>query len=357
MLFLVAASAATPATVEDWSLRAAAAPGPVERKERRLASLGRCRDRRYPRLVGGFIIGCGRSGDPDLLLDLSTGERLRLEQSAPFAVGDGWLYALGRDGGWWRLPEAFPSGHADAVLDAIAPPASDGLRVAYVARDHASIFQTGSRSRPVFAANPLPWFPPALAGSWLIWTERNDGEFGLWGIRDQRGDAAPFARGSHPVGNGRWLAWVALGGDVVVADTAAEEMTRYPASSGFESAPVLMDPAQASVCFGDRDTGTFQVVCSDGWAGSGRRPSGAGPLLLAHDAVGPILYIAESWTTVSDGTVEVRAWWGEGEVSVRVDGVEVARLWMTPGEPIPLAVRPGWVELVPDEPVPAGLRH
>ena len=307
---------------------AAAAEGPVSpgipRDVRPLPQVDHgCVDSRYPRLTGRFVLFCGPTGQPDRVLDLRTGATTVLEQAAEaWALHQGRLYGLGRERGVWVLPEARPQGPGDRALDAQTPPAWDGAHAAYGSPRGLVVFTPGQGTQRVLDAHPAPWQPPALGAGRVAWTEVHDSDAELWVADVDHGRPELLAGGAglqhHPVGSAEALAWVDQG-DVVV--WTAEGQRRLEAEAGFDSAPVLWGRV---VCWGDRGDGTLVVRCDDGWSAPGRRPSGGGPLILAHTDSGPVLYTARWWPArVEQGLVRVSDWWGTGAVRVEEQIVPV----------------------------------
>ena len=348
------------ATTDTWALQGDSVSmlrdAPIVRP---LAEPYPCQDRRYPALAGAFVIECGPGGDPDRVLDLSTGTITVLEQPADvYAQSDGQLYALGAESHLWTLPLATPTAE-QRVVDAVTPPVLVDDRVAYGSRAKLSTTSAGSKVRYDHPASPAPWFAPAIAGPWTVWAEVHDGDFDLMGLQGKQNEASLFAGGPggqfHVVGDRTRLAWVDRG-QIVVVDTELETrfVTQANLEAGAESGPAL---SGWRTCWEDREA---VIQCrGEAYVKSipGRAPSLFGPLLLVQTDDGAMLYIDRDWRAEAvDGAVDVRAWWGRGRVTLRDNGVDLGQVDVTPGQIVRVPVPGNAVTIVPDDPLPMGLR-
>ena len=247
-----------------------------------------CADPRYPALAGAWAVGCGPDGRVDRAVSLDTGALVMLPfASTSPALAPGVVFDLRSglarlDEGVALLREGVPVVRAAMV----APPSTDGERLALLTRDRVEVGPVDSRTRRSYAARPAEWYPPALAGSWVAWVE-DGGEAGedVLAINTALG-GAPVALAAgpghqrHVVGAGDWLAWVEEGA-VTVLDTRSDERAMIPLETGF-SAPLAL--WEGVVCAEIRARGDIDVTCSDGLGAYGPgdqlAPSRFGPWLL-----------------------------------------------------------------------------
>lgn len=284
----VTAAAAAPADLADRWPETAREPGDAgERVAAAVPLPFPCLDRRYPRLAGPYVVGCGPDGGPDRFLVPGDGWVTLASPADDYAVGDGTLYALGADRGLWALPDPTPRAPAARVDAPVGPPGRGAGRVAYATRDALVVFED-PKHRYLHDARPDLWQPPAIAGDaarpLIVWAEVRGGDVDLHALEGK--DPVPFATGPgrqhHAAANGPILAWVD-DGDVVVADVIAGTRTRFAADAGFEGPPAV--GADGLVCWGDRGDG-FRVRCSDGLDVPGRMPSIGAGAVLVHDTEG-----------------------------------------------------------------------
>jgi hypothetical protein len=273
--------------VDDWAwVQPDAAPAAAARTAVRLPISDDCEDRRNPRLIGDFVVFCA-DGKADRALDLRRWTTADLGVDGPWtAVGGGLLSPFG----WF-------SGGRTAIrhIEAIGPLASDGTRVLATLPSVVRWWPFNPAEDPKASgvrfeasASPLPWYPPAIAGDWLVWVEAaSPGDSDLWAHPPGSNDAVPFATGPglqhHVAGFGRTIAWID-DGDVIVGDTAARTRTRWPARAGSEGGLLVDD---GFVCWADRGD---VVRCTDGWTVPGRRPSGDRSRILVQREDGWWLY-------------------------------------------------------------------
>jgi hypothetical protein len=249
-----------------------------------------CTDRRFPRIAGRWAVGCGPAGQVDRAVDLATREVSELASPAPApgAGPPGVLLALDeRPGRWWRLPGQVPEAVPLPVQAApLAPPALVGPEIALLVRGQVVRFRAGESGARLQAADPLPWYPPALAGRWMAWVDGRERALtgtDVWAW-DGIGKPVPVAREPgnqrHVAGSGRWLGWIDDDG-VVVEDLATGGRRTFRAVSGFRAGLSLWGPV---ACWEDRAAGEADVACSDGLVirGEGDQgwPGRSGPWLL-----------------------------------------------------------------------------
>ncbi len=249
-----------------------------------------CADRRFPRLAGPWAMGCGPTGRVDRAVDLRTREVIELASagSAPGVGSPGVLVAVGqRPGRFWRLPAQVPEAiPVPGTAVPIAPPAVSDDEVALLVPGRVARFRAGEPVARLQDADPLPWYPPALAGGWMAWVDgRERGVTGtdVW-IWDGAGKPLPLARQAgnerHVAGSGRWLGWID-DHSVAVEDLSTGERRSVRAEAGFRAGLSLWGPV---ACWEDRAGGSVDAACSDGLAirGDGDQgwPSRWGPWLL-----------------------------------------------------------------------------
>ncbi|MBN1334617.1 MAG: hypothetical protein JXB39_01520 [Deltaproteobacteria bacterium] len=249
-----------------------------------------CKDRRYPRLVGHWAVGCGVEGWVDRLVDLATREVIVLDGGGrtPGVGTPGMLLALDeRPARLWTLPaQVHASIPNPCAHPPVAPPALAGNEVAITTRHRVVRFRAGEAVARLQGADPLPWYPPALAGGFMAWVDGREREVtgtDVWAW-DGGGKPVPVAREPgdqrHVAGSGHWLGWIDDRG-VVVEDLVSGERSTVRAASGFRAGLTLWGPV---ACWEDRAGGSVDVACSDGLTIRGDQdqgwPSRWGPWLL-----------------------------------------------------------------------------
>lgn len=252
-----------------------------------------CLDARYPALAGPWVVGCGAGGLVDRALSLLTGRELRFEPMTAPALGEGLLVSIGPDAQALRLREGGAE-RLDLPLvwtRGLAPPATDGARVALLEEGRVSAWALEERSRNLIEARPEAWFRPALGGERLAWVERGahgQGEVWALDLRSPRARPERLAeRGWHVVGQGERLAWVEPDA-LVLYEPASGEQERLPARTGFSAPPSLWEEV---ICWEERPRHRVDepgdgvdILCNDGLTAAGpghqRWPSRFGPWLL-----------------------------------------------------------------------------
>ena len=326
---------------QDWTITTEAlGTRPAARLRSVLPIRTACRDRRFPRLAGPFIVYCGARGHVDRFLDLQTGETITLDPRPTHPWTGPSVLASAIDG-VWRLPDAQPSDRTALRLPSIGPPTVTSEQILVPTADalHVRTFDSSSWRR--VPAEMAPWSPAALLPDRAVWTVLGSEQSDLYS-RDESGQTVPIATGPghqhHPVGEDSRLAWVD-DGDVVVVDTETGKGRRYEASAGAVDGPTFTG---AHVCWTER-AATPQVRCSDGFSAPGHRPSGAGHLLLVHEGSHVTLYAASQMPLrrASDATN-----WVAGPLLLEWEGPEG---W-TREESVGSRVR-----ALPSPPLPAGI--
>ncbi len=259
-----------------------------------------CQDQRFPRLAGPWALGCGPQGQVDMALDLRSRQLVRLNgPSTSPAAAPGFLYAPGQ--GLWTLPQPEPvEVLAPGNMDPVASPATDGLHVAITGSTRVTGFDIGSHQFSLIEADPMPWYPPALAWPWMAWVDGRDRAStgaDIWALDLSANDRAfPLARQEgdqrHVGGDGRWLGWLDHQG-AWVQDMQTSQRRHVTADTGFRAGMSLWGPV---ACFEDRSRGSPDVICTDGMEvrkdGDQGFPSRWGPWLLYRDEGLPTLATA-----------------------------------------------------------------
>lgn len=264
----------------------------------------RCRDRRFPALAGPWVVGCGPAGHLDRAEHLESGLLVELDSPADSAgLGDGLVYAPGREHGLWTLPDPIPRhGTPLGATQQIAAPAIQGLAAALALQGRVSVFQIQEAHRLMRDADPLPWFPPALAWPAVYWVDGRDqatSGLDIWGWDHRDGPPFPVVTRPgdqrHVAASERWLAWLDDEG-VWLQDHATGERWLHPADTGFRAGPSLWGSV---ACWEERTAGDIDVRCSDGLEATGEGdqgwPSRWGPRLLIRQADMPWLITAEEY--------------------------------------------------------------
>lgn len=229
-----------------------------------------CHDRRFPRLVGPWAIGCGPDGAVDLAVDLRTNALITLASPVDTpGVGEAVLFAPGLDGGLWTLPGTLPEPvKITAGVHTIAPTAVLGRRIALLAKGQVSAFDAASFQRAVHDADPVPWYPPALTPTWMAWVDGRDRTrtgLDIWSLQLPDG-RRPVALCQDPgdqrhvVASGDRIGWVDAEG-LWIQEMATGTRQHVRAETGFRAAPTLTPTA---ACWEERDASDVDVVCSDG---------------------------------------------------------------------------------------------
>jgi len=248
---------------------------------------GPCQDPRYPRLAGEWAVGCGPSGRVDRALHLATRRTVALEGGAVSpGVAPGVVYAPTRDHGLWRLPSGETDPQAPLVpLAGIAPPATDGDRVALALADGLQLFRLDERIRHTWDASPAPWYPPALDGELVAWVTRQDGSEDIWALVDDQAVpvATTAAHERHVAVSGDLVGWVSDDG-VHTWDARTGARQAWPTDAHTTRRLSLHDGVACWEAWNGVDV---DVACSDGvrWGGEGhqRSPDRQGGQLLVMD--------------------------------------------------------------------------
>ncbi len=289
-----------------------------------------CADDRFPRVVGTWVLHCSSSGRVDRALHVVTGEELTLTDAvvAPgfSAATDGSASLFDPTVGWWTLPAAGPR-HAGGVAGG-GPPAPGGATEASAAVTPSPMRGlTGPFAGPAgtsSGAQAVVLWPRSgstaaraeivprvglgsvrvrtdahpLAGAAAVAVDLTGPDvatgrprtLGVW-VEDAGTDGfdlvgtlgdgvrIAIATGAgdawRPAASGPYLAWVETGvpgqpDAVVVLDAARDTRKRYPAKTGFLSAPALDGPV---ACWEERPPlgcpGDVDIRCSDGITAGG----------------------------------------------------------------------------------------
>jgi hypothetical protein len=261
----------------------------------------RCTDARFPRLAGGWVVGCGPTGDVDRALSLESGRVIELPRAlSPAGTGPGFVVGAGRRGGLFALTESGAVEVPDTTRitePLLAPPATDGTHLAVLSERGLQAFPATERARTLHEARPMGWHPPALVWPWVAWVEdAGDGDADVWvrDVRDRRAATAMAkgpARQDRVVAAGAWFAWVDDGA-VVLHEPATGSTRRVPAETGFRAPPAVW---QGEACWEVR-AADVDIACTDlpGVSGPGHQgwPDRWGPWLLYRDGERPMLYTA-----------------------------------------------------------------
>ncbi len=247
---------------------------------------GPCQDARYPRLAGEWAVGCGPSGRVDRALHLESRRTVALEGAAVSpAVAPGVLYAPTRDHGLWRLPGGDPVEVTLVPRQGVAPPATDGERVALPVAEGVQLFELDERVRRTHDAVPAPWYPPAIDGDLVAWVDRRGDSEDIWALVD--GEPVAVAAGPgherHVAVEGRTVAWIDDRG-AHTWDAVSGERSSWAVDAHTSRRLALDDGVLCLEAWNGVDV---DVACSDGvyWGGQGhqRAPDRQGRQLLVVD--------------------------------------------------------------------------
>lgn len=265
-----------------------------------------CAEGAPAQLAGPWLLHCpnGAPAVSDLRGGYDLAATTALPGPGPWALdaGPDGPVAVSLAGGVWTPDTTRParrgeSSDAPPAVSAGAPPVVAWLD------DAGAHWRTTDADGQFDAAAPTDgWTAPAVArgpdGPWVVWSAVRGpgaptGEARLYAHHDGAGgDAVRFGLGGfehHPVGDGRWLAWV-RDGDVVVVDLAGEggpTAVVYEADAGAEGGPSL---AGDRACWAERDR---TVACDDGWRTEGTDPTGAGDAVLVRRDGQWLLWVAD----------------------------------------------------------------
>lgn len=258
-----------------------------------------CADRRYPALVGDWVVACGKGGQIDRLMHLPDGDIVALP--APLdprktGVGPGpasGSAALVQVGGAVRLYIVDEDGVHQVESPTRLPglpaglPATDGVHVAAVMDGRVEALVATDKVRPSWTAKPVGWQAVALNWPWVAWVQQGpDGSEDVWALQVGGASPAPIAQGpSHQ----RLV--VADGDGFVFAE--GERLARWrpdrgiterlDTHTGFLSAPTS---SEGQLCWEERrdDADDIDVICTDAMAAKGPgdqlRPSRSGAWLI-----------------------------------------------------------------------------
>ena len=258
------------------------------------AMAGHCEDPRYPALAGHWVVGCSKTKAVDLALDLKTGRKVPLKPMKDPGLSDGLVYTPEHG----RIPltqpdDARPSAfQRNRFAHRVSPPAVAASGIAVVQPLTLDVLATDSRVIRKFgegnAPQPLGWQPPAISGDTVLWAvdSQTDGA-DIWWASVSNGQPALLAGGPgdqhHVAAAGDWVAWVEPEA-VVILNTATQQRTSHPASTGFAARPTVW---QGVACWETRDGPDVDIACSDGHriqgTGHQRYPSRWGNWLLYRE--------------------------------------------------------------------------
>ena len=248
-------------------------------------------------------MGCGPGGQVDRAVHLPTGSRIdiALDGDAEVALGDGVLFATGRQGGVFALTlegaqraEASPR----AAGSPVGPPGLGDTHLAVQEAMRVLVGTPGAATLSVHPTRPLGWYPAVAGQDYVAWVVAG-GATGadVWMLALDAPDAVPLpvaattAEERHAVASGPWLSYVA---DEALmrrhVPTGRVEVVAQ--GTGFSAPPSAW---QDVLCWEIRSA-DVDIVCSDGVARRGRGhqqwPSRWGPWLLYREADTVLLYTA-----------------------------------------------------------------
>ena len=248
-------------------------------------------------------MGCGPGGRLDRAEHLETGQIVELD-SPPDSAGlsEGQIFAQGDEHGLWTLPDPLPR-HASSLMDQgeIAPPALQDPGVASLHEGRVAVFLIRDSHALTREADPLPWFPPALAWPTVYWVDgRDQASDGLdiWGWNHRAGPPFPVVTAPgdqrHVASSETWLAWIDDDG-IWLQDHQSHARRLHRADAGFRAGPSLWGSV---ACWEERTAGDIDVRCSDGLEATGAGdqgwPSRWGPWLLIRQGDLPWLVTADA---------------------------------------------------------------
>ena len=226
-----------------------------------------CDDRRYPALAGPWVVACGPDGQVDRVLSLRTGRQLDLPLSSPSpALDDSALYIPGFGGGLIQLHESgalLADGIATIHDPAVAPAALSGERVVVLSADRVQSARLLDRARLKHDAQPVGWYPPAIAGDHVAWVDTGGQPDGtaIWWMPLEGGDPQQLAAdGRHVQGSPQRLVWV-TDAAIVSRDPVTAQVTTQPVRTGFSAPPSLWQDVLCWEEWGDADV---DITCDDG---------------------------------------------------------------------------------------------
>ncbi len=264
-----------------------------------------CKDPRYPALAGPWVVGCGKTGQVDRALSLESGREVTLPPMLAPGLSEGQIYdpARGRID-LQEVAKARPSRFEQSRFRLrTAPPALGTAGLAVVQEESVDLLPAGGRViRKVGGGDvpaPMGWQAPAISGEKVAWVvDAGAAGADIWWVSLAGGTPEPLAEGPgdqhHVIAQGRWLAWIAPEGAVIL-DTLSGERQVHPAQTGFSAGLTLW---QGVACWETREGADVDIACSDGHTidgpGHQHHPSRWGQWLLYREQDTVFLHTLEN---------------------------------------------------------------
>jgi hypothetical protein len=167
----------------------------------------------------------------------------------------------------------------------ISPAATDGEWVAIAFPSGVQVFRLDEKIRRTVAAQPAPWYPPAIDGELVAWVDTRAGTEDIWALVAGKPVAVATSQEQerHVAVSGSQVAWIDSTG--VHAWDSLTGQTWHAVADAHTTRRLSFDAGVA--CWEDWNGVDVDVVCSDGvrWDGPGhqRAPDRQGEHLLVVD--------------------------------------------------------------------------